>query len=53
VFAFANVIHLFADELSRLGAGGLSFALVFFRAFQCLFVGHQSSFDMDAPEWTP
>ncbi len=29
MFSFANVVHLLADELSRLGAGGFPLALVF------------------------
>jgi hypothetical protein len=44
VLAFANVMHLLADELSGLRARGLSFALVLLGSLDCFLIGHESSF---------
>ncbi len=40
VFTFSNVFHFFAHEFARLSAGRFAFALVFARAFNCFFFGH-------------
>jgi hypothetical protein len=40
MFSFSNMFHFFAHELSRLGAGGFAFALVFTRSFNCFFFWH-------------
>src|SRR5438552_1511976 len=48
VLAFADVVHLLADELARLGGGGFAFALVASGAFEGFFFGHEGSFHMNA-----
>ena len=40
MFTFSNVFHFFAHEFARLSAGRFAFALVFARAFNCFFFGH-------------
>jgi hypothetical protein len=40
VFAFPNVFHFLAHKLASLSAGGLAFALVFTRSFDCFFFWH-------------
>lgn len=40
VLTFANVMHFFANELSRLRAGGLPFFLIAFRSLDGLLVRH-------------
>src|SRR5262249_5557120 len=45
VLALANVLHLLADELSRLRARRLSLGLVLLCSLQRLFVWHRYSFE--------
>src|SRR5689334_22086588 len=40
---FADVVHLFADELARLGARRLPFALVLAGSFECFSFRHDCS----------
>ena len=40
MLTFANVVHFFAYEFSRLCAGGFSFARIFLGSFDCFFFGH-------------
>ena len=39
MLTFANVVHFFAYEFSRLCAGGFSFARIFLSSFDCFFFG--------------
>lgn len=43
MFAFANVVHLFADKFTSLCARRFSFALILFRTFNSLFFRHMAS----------
>jgi hypothetical protein len=43
MFSFSNMVHFFAHEFSRLGAGGFAFALVFTRPFNWFFFWHIKS----------
>jgi hypothetical protein len=40
MFSFSNMVHFFAHEFSRLGAGGFAFALVFTCPFNWFFFWH-------------
>lgn len=40
MFSFADVMNLFAHELSGLAGGRLAFSLVFFRSSDAFFFGH-------------
>jgi hypothetical protein len=41
MLAFANVMHLFADEFAGLRAGRFAFALVFVRSLNGFFLWHR------------
>ncbi|MGO9564724.1 MAG: hypothetical protein ACLPPV_18915 [Candidatus Korobacteraceae bacterium] len=43
MLALTDVVDLFLDEFSSLGAGRLTFARIFARALHGLLVGHRSS----------
>ncbi|MGA2025145.1 MAG: hypothetical protein ABSH23_10335 [Steroidobacteraceae bacterium] len=43
MYAFADVMHLFADEFAGLSAGGFALALIALHPLHCLTFRHEST----------